>query len=445
MIGGSYGGQIQFAAAATDSRIDTLVPLITWNDLRYSLAPNNTSQRTGVTYADQTPGTEKIGWSSLFFGVGIADGIQGASIDPTREIGCPNFVMEACQAKATMDTLGYPTAQSYPLTNRVSVGHYLDQVRVPTFLIQGQNDTLFNLQEAVATYQGLKARRVPVSMAWQSWGHSGGMSGNSGAAPGELDLSGTHIEDTYLGLRIKNWFDHYLKGVKTAPTGPEFSFFRDWVDYTGSAAPAYGTAASYPVGAQRSYFLSGAGDLVTTPDAVKPGSTSWSNPGLGAFGSYSEVSGLEGQIPAGSLPPSTAAPYDAPGTFGAWTTAALTTDTSIVGVPTLDVSFTAPTVATTQSAGPAGQLLVFAKLYDVAPDGSKTLVNKLISPVRVTDVNKPVHIELPGIVHRLPAGHRLQLVLASTDAAYKNAYAVQPVTLTANLLTPARLQIPVVG
>jgi ABC-2 type transport system ATP-binding protein len=443
MIGGSYGGEIQFAAAAVDPRVDTLVPLITWNDLRYSLAPNNTAQSTGVTYANQTPGAEKIGWSSLFFGVGIADGIQGASIDASREVGCPNFVLEACQAKATLDTLGYPTTQTYALTDRVSVGHYLDRVRVPTFLIQGQNDTLFNLQEAVATYQGLKARGVPVSMAWQSWGHSGGMNGNSGAAPGELDLSGKHIEDTYLGLRIKNWFDHYLKDVTSAATGPEFSFFRDWVRYTGTAAPAYGGASSYPVGAPRSYYLSGSGDLVTTPDAVKGGSVSWSNPGLGAFGSFSEVSGLQGQIPAGTLPSNTTAPYDAPGTVGAWTTQALTTDTSIVGVPTLDVTFTAPTVAGTQSAGQAGQLQVFAKLYDVGPDGSKTLVNKLISPVRVTDVTKPVHIELPGIVHLVPAGHSLQLVLASTDAAYKNAYSVQPVTVTANPVTPATLRIPV--
>lgn len=445
MIGGSYGGEIQFATAAMDPRVDTLVPLITWNDLRYSLAPNNTAQSTGVTYADQKPGTEKIGWSSLFFGVGAADGIQGARIDPTREVGCPNFVMEACQAKATLDGLGYPTAQTYALTDRVSVGHYLDHVRVPTFLIQGQNDTLFNLQEAIATYRGLKARKVPVSMAWQSWGHSGGMNGNTGAAPGELDLSGAHIEDTYLGLRITNWFAHYLKDVQTAPTGPEFSYFRDWVPYTGTAAPAYGSASSYPVGAPRSYYLSGAGDLVTTADAVRPGSVSWSNPGLGAFGSYSEVSGLQGQIRPGSLPPDTTAPYDAPGTMGAWTTQPLTIDASIVGVPTLDVRFTAPTVAATQSAGPAGQLQVFAKLYDVAPDGSKTLVNKLISPVRVTDVGKRVHIELPGIVHRVVAGDRLQLVLASTDAAYKNAYSVQPVTVTANPAELATLRIPIVG
>jgi hypothetical protein len=64
-------------------------------------------------------------------------------------------------------------------------------------------------------------------------------------------------------------------------------------------------------------------------------------------------------------------------------------------------------------------------------------VNRLISPVRVADVTKAVHIELPGIVHQVPAGHHLQLVLASTDAAYRNAAAPQPVTVTVNPAAPS--------
>lgn len=440
MIGGSYGGQIQFATAATDPRVDTLVPLITWNDLRYSLAPNNTSFTSGVTYAGSNPGTEKIGWAGLFFGVGILDGVQGAAIDPTRNVGCPNFVLEACQAKATLDTLGYPTATTTKLTDRVSVAHYIDKVKVPTFLIQGENDTLFNLQEAAATYRSLKARGVPVTMAWQSWGHSGGTGANTGAAPGELDLTGEHIEDTYLGLRIKNWFDHHLKGSSVS-TGPAFSYFRDWVPYSGNAAPAYASAPSYPVGTRATWYLSAADQLVPSRTAILPGSTSWANPGLGAPASYTEVSGLEGQV---DVPDGLSVPFDTPGTFGAWSTPALTKPLTVVGAPTLDVRFESPTVALTQAVGPSGQLQVFAKLYDVAPDGSVTLVHKLISPVRVADVTQPVHLELPAIVHRVDAGHRLRLVLASTDAAYKNAYAVQPVTVRASPTAPATLSIPVV-
>jgi predicted acyl esterase len=440
MIGGSYGGAIQFATAAVDHRVDTLVPLITWNDLRYSLAPNNTSFTTGTTYSDTNPGTEKLGWTNLFFGLGIVDGIQGATVDPTRVVGCPNFVLDACAAKGTLDTLGYPTAQTFGLTDRVSVAHYADRVQVPTFLVQGENDTLFNLQEAVATYRALKQRGVPVTMAWQSWGHSGGADGRSGAAPGELDLSGAHIEDTYLGLRIKNWFDHWLKGAHVS-TGPEFAYFRDWVDYTGSAAPAYASAPSYPVGKRQAWYLSGANQLVSSPTQVLPGVTSWTNPGGGAASSYSEVSGLEGQV---SLPPGLTTPYDTPGTFGAWTSPALDTSLTVVGPPALDVRLDSPVVALTQAAGPAGRLQVFAKLYDIAPDGSKTLVHKLISPVRVSDVTQRVHIELPAVVHRFEAGHRLQLVLASTDAAYKNAYAVQPVSVHASPATPMTLSLPTV-
>jgi ABC-2 type transport system ATP-binding protein len=408
--------------------------------LRYSLAPNNTSLTSGTTYAGSSPGTEKLGWTSLFFGVGVVDGVQGAAIDPARNVGCPNFVLEACRAKATLDSLGYPTPDTFQLTDRVSVAHYVDRVTVPTFLIQGENDTLFNLQEAVATYDALRARRVPVTMAWQSWGHSGGSNGRSGAAPGELDLSGQHIEDTYLGLRIKNWFDHYLKR-SSASTGPGFAYFRDWVPYTGSAAPAYATAGSYPVGSRQTWYLSAADQLVSSRSAVLPGTTSWSNPGLGGFASYSEVSGLEGQV---ALPDGVRTPYDTPGTFGAWSTPALGSPVTIVGAPSLDVRFDCPAVAAAQAAGPGGQLQVFAKLYDIAPDGTKTLVHKLISPLRVADATQPVHIELPAIVHRVDAGHRLQLVLASTDAAYKNAYAVQPVTVHASPTAPGALTIPVV-
>ena len=45
-IGGSYGGGFQFAVAGIDARVDALVPMITWNDLSYSLGPNNTGQTT---------------------------------------------------------------------------------------------------------------------------------------------------------------------------------------------------------------------------------------------------------------------------------------------------------------------------------------------------------------------------------------------------------------
>ena len=40
--------------------------------------------------------------------------------------------------------------------------------------------------------------------------------------------------------------------------------------------------------------------------------------------------------------------------------------------------------------------MLFAKIYDVAPDGTKMLQNRLISPVRVADVTKPVTSRCPA-------------------------------------------------
>jgi predicted acyl esterase len=436
MVGGSYGGQVQFAVAGIDPRVDTIVPIITWNDLSYSLAPNNTSFTTpdgqGVRYG--TPGTEKIGWTSLFFGVGIADGIQYASTDPSRNVGCPNFADQACPAKAQMDALGYPDQGTLDLARHASVSSYMSRIRIPTLLAQGEDDTLFDLQEAAATYRALRRQGTPVKMIWQSWGHSGGGT----PAPGELDMA--HPATSYEGQRVAAWFAHYLKGREVS-TGPRFSYFRDWVPYSGIATPAFGTSSHFPVGAVQPLYLSGSNALVTAKTSVTPGSATYANL-LGATPtSYSEASALQGsQVPDGVTPP-----YDTPGTFASWTTTPLAADVVSVGVPTLTLHLSSAVAQQSQAAGPGGQLLLFAKIYDVAPDGTQTLVHRLISPTRVADVTKPVTIELPGVVHRYAAGHQLRVVVAATDAAYRNNAVVTPVTVTTSPGDPGVLRLPVLG
>ncbi len=62
--------------------------------------------------------------------------------------------------------------------------------------------------------------------------------------------------------------------------------------------------------------------------------------------------------------------------------------------------------------------MLFAKVYDVAPDGTQTLQNRLVSPVRVGDVTKPVDVTLPGVVQRFDTGHRIRVVVAAGDLAY---------------------------
>ena len=435
MIGGSYGGQVQFAVAGQDPRVDAIIPMITWNDLSYSLAPNNTDFTSGVTYG--TPGVAKKQWIDLFFSLGIVSGLENTQTDPGRNVGCPNFRDEACPAAAQLNTLGYPDDTTLALARHASVASYVRDIKIPTLLVQGQHDTLFNLQEAVATYRALQAQGTETRMTWFSGGHSGA------TAAGDLDLS-KGVDGSYLGRRWINWMDRYVRGSSTADPGPEFEYFRDWVSYDTSdanagtdIAKAYAQSSSPFTGTPTStLFLSGTDALTPAAGSVAAGSAQFGVTPAGT--SYSETSGVEGEQVSNDV-------FDAPGTFASYTSPALAQDAVLVGSPKLTVRLDAPAAAAAQASGPGGKLVLFAKLYDVAPDGTQTLQHRLISPVRVKDVTAPVTIELPGVAQRFSAGHQIRLVIAGGDQAYANNHVAQPVTVQTSPLAPGRLELPLVS
>ena len=429
MIGGSYGGQNQFAIAAQDTRVDAIIPTITWNDLSYSLAPNNPDPGGGVTY--DTPGVAKKEWIDLFFGLGIVSGLQNATTtaDPDPLVGCPNFRDEACPAAAQLNTLGYPDPTTLKLARHASVSDFVDRIKVPTLLVQGQNDTLFNIQEAVATYRALKKQGTTVAMSWFSGGHSGD------AVAGDLDLT-DGVDASHQGRRWIDWMDRYVRGVKSADPGPEFEYFRDWK--SGSIDEAYAASAGYTGAPTSTLYLSGTNQLTAARTSVQPGSAEFLASATGT--SYSETSGVGNSGPADQP-----APSDTPGTFASYTTPELIQDTDMVGSPQLRMRLDAPIAAETQGNGPGGKLVLFAKLYDVAPDGSQTLQHRLISPIRVEDVKEAVTIELPGVAQRFAAGHKIRLVIAGGDLAYANNVTEQPVTIQTDQEDPGTLSLPLVS
>ncbi|WP_158544513.1 CocE/NonD family hydrolase [Blastococcus sp. TBT05-19] len=448
MIGGSYGGQIQFAAAAAErragtDRLDAIVPTITWNDLSYSLAPENSAlpggSATSGSVSSTGTGVFKYQWAALFTALGVANGVQDlpALTDPEKaqqfaQQNCANFEPEVCRALAEVALLGYPSADTIAFLRSNSVASYMAEMQVPALLMQGQADTLFNLQESVATYTSLRAQGTPVSLVWQSFGHS-----NSTPAPGEMNLSDP--ENSYLGRQALAWLDHYVRGQGPAP-GSTFSYFRDWaLPAGGSIADAYAVTASYPLGSERTFHLSSTGPeggaLVDSAEEVGTGTSSYSS--VAPVGpNYTETSALDQQQPV----------TDPDGTAIRFSTGRLSAPLDVVGSPRLTVKLDAPSVELTQRGGPAGQLVAYAKLYDIGPDGETVeLPNRLISPVRITDATKPVTIELPGIVHRFEEGHQLAVVLAGGDLAYRGATLPQPVSLTTGTGAPQTFTIPVVG
>ncbi|MEW1824895.1 CocE/NonD family hydrolase [Streptomyces sp. NPDC088196] len=432
MIGGSYGGAIQLATAAVDHRVDALVPLITWNDLAYSLDPNNTVGQGGYT----VPGAFKWQWTNAFYLMGETQPLTVPSLDPTRinSLTCLHFVTRACAIIRTLNSGSYPpraTADLLAYARGVSPVTYLNRVKAPTLLVQGQADTLFNLNEATATYKTLKAQGTTTKMVWQSWGHSGGM---ADPAAGELDLSQGDLESSYVGRRILAWFDRYLLQRTNTDTGPAFAYYRDWIT---DPAHTYATTNQLPALDEKLY-LSGDGKLVDNRSKVARGSRSYTNWLVPTSHSESSLSGTIG------LPDP--APYDTAGTYLGWTSEPLTRTTDVVGAPKATLKVVSPKARRVQNSGDAADnLVLFAKLYDVAPDGTKTLVHRLVAPVRVPDVTKSFTVTLPGIVHRYAKGHRLRFVIAASDDAYTGNRGIKPVTVVSSPQDTGVLELPVVA
>ena len=429
MIGGSYGGAVQMATAAVDHRVDALVPLITWNDMAYSLDPNNAAGASAV------PGAFKWQWTNGFYLIGERQPLTPANLDPSHvnSSTCLHFVNDACSTIKTLNSGTYPADKAGPMlsySRSVSPVSYLSEVQAPTLLVQGQADSLFNLNEATATYKTLKAQGTPTKMIWQSWGHSGG---RTDPASGELNFGQGNLETSYVGKRILSWFDRYLRQRKGVDTGPSLAYYRDWI---ADPTDTYATAARVPE-LSRKLYLSGDGKLVDNRKKVAPGSREYRNAPGPTSHSESPLAGLVG------LPDP--APYDTEGTYLGWTSEPLARAIDVVGAPRATLKVDSPETELVQnSRDAADKLVLFAKLYDVAPDGTKTLVHRLVAPVRVPDVTKSFTVSLPGIVHRYEAGHRLQFVVAASDDAYFGNKGVKPVTVTSAPGRTGVLELPVV-
>lgn len=424
MYGGSYGGAVQFAAASVDSRLDTIVPIATWNDLRYALAPNNVEKAGRLT---TTPGATKLLWGVGFSAVGVAGGVTRAPDDPNRVVGCPNFADFVCPALVSAGTTGFFQAEALAALEHASVSSYMRRVHIPTLLVQGQYDTLFNLNEAVRTYRALRTQGTPVSMIWQYGGHS------APTAPGEIDETAP-APNQYVLDRVLRWYDHHLRRSGRG-TGPGFAYFRDWVPYQGSARPAYATMPRYRPAGHVTTYLSGDGLLTADPGRARPETLQFTTPAAGAPSTVNPLDLAGGfETPWGDH-------VDAPGTFASWTGAALRKPMTVVGSPRLRLRLAAPTAAHTQAGGAAGQLVLFPKLVDVAPDGTATTLKQLEAPVRIADVTKPFTVRFPAVVHRFARDHRVRLVVAGGSGSYRGGLTASPVGITGG--QHQRLTIPV--
>ncbi|MCW2810947.1 MAG: putative transporter ATP-binding protein, partial [Friedmanniella sp.] len=424
--GASYGGALALMVAGLDPRVDAVAPAFTWNSLRQSLFPQYLTTSDPASLADVTPagadGVYKQRWASLLF-AGGAGRDPGAptpdAADPTSTPGsttdalCGRFAADLCQGYLAAAQSGRPDADLLSLLDRSGPAPLLSRVTAPTLLIQGEDDTLFGLDQADANLRGLPAG-TPAKLAWVSGGHDASIS----------------VAD--LVPQLTAWFGRYLRR-DGSPTDTAFSLVLPetvLVGNGGDTPPDVVTVPAYPVTGTglglRSVPLTGEEQTVLFPPGGTP--TALTNlPGTG--GALAAAAGVAGYA-LGVLP----------GQSATFTSAALTGPLNLTGSGRVRVEVTSS----------ASTARFFVSVWDLGPDdngrpSSAVLPQLSVAPVALTGLTPgrrtPAEIALPAVAHRVPVGHRLQVVLASTDQAY--ASPTQAAVSQVRLAPDAALQLPV--
>src|ERR1019366_4424849 len=363
-------------------------------------------------------------WAGLLFTQGSAGfGPAARASGPPQ---CGRFLPSICAIYQQVATLGRPTPQAIALLTRSSPASVASRIDVPTLLIQGENDSLFGLDQASANYSAIRRDGAPVDMVWFAGGHDGG-----------------DQETSRVSALTVAWFDRWLKparlpfrpgspgGSRLAPGQPGFAVTRDlgFDPSTSQEILGIATASGYPglSGTRRTVVpLTGPSRAIANPPGGAPPSVSVF-PGLSSLAAAAG-SGSSGGSADGGLS------FDMPGQSAAFVSAPLSSPLQVTGAPAVHIRVSG-----------AAQVTLFVKVYDVDQAGNTTLPDQLAAPLRVSagTAGRVVTVQLPAIDYDFAAGHRLRLVLTTTDFAYATA----PVLLAGrrrhrDILVPGLAEVP---
>ncbi|HEY5976483.1 MAG TPA: CocE/NonD family hydrolase [Solirubrobacterales bacterium] len=416
--GYSYGGGMSMALAALRDRtmlpdgslvpwespegtpmaIAAAVPQWPWTDLAYSLMPNG---RT-LDYVADAPylgpdgkapiGIEKASYVTGLYGTGLAlSNYALPGTDPDADLTAWYALINAGEPYDSN-----PVAQD--VIAEITAHHssyYIDHSRPPApLLIQsGWNDDLFPVDEALRFYNRTRTQFPgdPISLYFMDDGHA--RSQNKPADKAAFEL------------RQDAWFDHYLKGEGAAPASSVEALT------TTCGAPSEGpyAASSWRTLAPGEIRLDSAAAQTVTPAAGDPTIGAAFDP-IGGSGACATAAGAD-QLGAANyrLP---AAP---PGGF------------TLLGSPTVVADIEAP-------GGGSG---LAARLLDVAPGGTETLVARgLLRPGTGGD---GMVFQLHPQAYEFAEGHVVKLELLPSDGPYSRPANTQGTVTVSNL----QLRLPV--
>lgn len=192
LYGPSYGGAASLNGAALDSRVDAIVPTVTYHDLERTLSRG---------------GPLLTGWGNFLcvagnamgFGLGLFSpaGIQLGALAPEVNQMCAGVALNLAtpSTRAMLDSRG--------------IDQVTNQIHAPAMFVQGTTDTLFPLIEATDNYTDLRDNGTTTKLVWVCGGHAS-CNQNPGTTNRVPEL-------------ILRWFDKYLKDLPVQ-TGQGFEY-----------------------------------------------------------------------------------------------------------------------------------------------------------------------------------------------------------------------------
>lgn len=304
----------------------------------------------------------KIGWGELLYGGGLATAATGG-LDPADETGLQTgaYANELHQSQADLLVNNAPSESTERFYASRSMAGYSAEhpVDVPALFMQGSVDTLFDINEAVANFRHVRSQRAPSKLIVFCGGHV------------SCPDSYAAIDDrAHLDRAVLTWFDRHLRNNHRAATGPA-------VEYRTNAHGFRGLPGLPEPGA---VTAEGSGTVAAT--------------GVPASGEALTATPSQPGDPSALTVPVTTAPAGG---------------LELVGIPEA-------TLEVTGEGADAANL--FLKLVDRE---SGEVVNLQEQPVRAEGLSadgQRISLDLAGVAYTLPAGHHLDLQVATSSASY---------------------------
>jgi pimeloyl-ACP methyl ester carboxylesterase len=427
VTGASYGGGQSWLAAIQPRflspaggcvRIRTIVPIVPWTDLLFSLVPNGRSRMS----IDPVGGLKFSYVNALYFS-GFREPTEKRPFD-----NYPNYLKEwhallngaePLRANVLFQPIVDGLAGYRSIWWQESFWNMVASAPepIPVFQVQGVTDDLFTFEEAKRMLLALKAERpsYPIASYFGDIGHP-----RARNHPREVD---------YALELIRGWLAYYLKGSGAVPQHVIYAAItqpsgRTFDPSNVITVPTYADLATREI---KHRFKTSA--LIVNPGSGGP-SGPMRDPLLEvAVKQAGELQPLPGQAPLPAVPDPTAATYDV-------------SVQSLTGGPPLLIAGQPSIALQASTTGVRVQLNV--RLLDVSPKGTMELITRgtytLESAIPDTPLGT-IHVTIPtaGNLWRVDPGHVVRLEIVNVDAPYMRPSAVPSSTQ----ISRVELRLPV--